>query len=100
MGFQKVLTAINALASSQNSFFPVGDASSSLQTTCPRALMLDQWIDHSNHTVGTFPQQVQVHTEHYKEGGPIVIYQGAETAVTLCVVGSFMPWHFSLANVV
>lgn len=56
--------------------------------------MLDQWIDHSNHTAGTFPQQVEVLTDHYKEGGPIVIYQGAETAVTLCVVRSSLSSQF------
>lgn len=58
------------------------------KATCRGGSFMTQWIDHSNHSAGTFQQQVQVLTEHFKPGGPILFFQGEESTEMTCVVGS------------
>ncbi|KEF51735.1 uncharacterized protein A1O9_12072 [Exophiala aquamarina CBS 119918] len=54
---------------------------------CNNSTWITQWIDHSNHSLGTFQQQVQVVTDFYKPGGPILLFQGEESIAMICVLG-------------
>lgn len=47
---------------------------------------LQQQVDPSTNSRETFGQQYQVIDDYFKPGGPILFYQGAETAVFACIV--------------
>jgi alpha-beta hydrolase superfamily lysophospholipase len=48
-------------------------------TTCSNPThWFTQHVDHSGSTNGTFQQKYYISTEHYKHGGPILFFQGAE----------------------
>ncbi|OAP56338.1 hypothetical protein AYL99_09517 [Fonsecaea erecta] len=61
----------------------------------------DQIIDHNATTSGTFKQQYQFIMDYYKPGGPILFFQGAETANISCVeLTVLMDWASALGAAV
>jgi hypothetical protein len=38
------------------------------------AYFFDQLLDHSNPSLGTFPQRFWFFDDYYKEGGPVVLF--------------------------
>ncbi|KIW24343.1 uncharacterized protein PV07_10062 [Cladophialophora immunda] len=71
--------AFLALAMARTAFGLTG-----VNCTHPTAFY-DQTIDHNATKSGTFKQQYQLIMDHYKPGGPILFFQGAETANISCL---------------
>ncbi|KAF7344257.1 hypothetical protein MVEN_01717000 [Mycena venus] len=46
--------------------------------TAPVAYFFDQLLDHSNPSLGTFPQRFWFYEGYYKEGGPIILFNAGE----------------------
>lgn len=89
MGIQKVLTGLAGLRSSVDVLSANGGQCCKTSTGGCSNRFMTQWIDHSNHSIGTFQQEVQVITKYFKPGGPILLFQGAETTEIICVVCRF-----------
>ncbi|EXJ67223.1 uncharacterized protein A1O5_09870 [Cladophialophora psammophila CBS 110553] len=60
-----------------------------------------QPIDHAKPNSGTFQQQYQVLSDHFKPGAPILYYQQAETSIFACLEKSVLPeWAAELGALV
>lgn len=55
-------------------------------TTCSNGTWMTQPIDHTAPSNGTFQQQIEVRTEFFKRGGPILLFHGEESSEMTCVV--------------
>ncbi|KAJ7454756.1 peptidase S28 [Mycena latifolia] len=51
--------------------------------TAPTAYFFDQILDHSNPSLGTFPQRYWFYDGYYKQGGPIVLFNAGEEDASL-----------------
>ncbi|KXN68793.1 peptidase S28 [Conidiobolus coronatus NRRL 28638] len=54
----------------------------SFSTQEAQTLWFDQILDHDSNYSATFKQRYYVNTEHYKPGGPAILYIGGEKALT------------------
>lgn len=71
--------------------------SATTPATCSNGTWMTQPIDHAAPSNGTFQQQIEVNTEFFKPGGPILLFHGEESTEMTCVVGLVLllvrPWR-------
>lgn len=78
---------IQALLALSLALVPVlATGNSSSSTTCSDGTWMTQPIDHASPSNGTFQQQIEVRTEFFKPGGPILLFHGEESTEMACVV--------------
>lgn len=83
--FQKVLAAIAVVVGASTLLSKPVAAAELLKPNCSTQFFT-QAIDHNDTSSGTFQQQYQILSTHFKPGGPIIYYQQAETSTMACMV--------------